>query len=279
MSWGHNTLVVMAGCALLGVAAGAVGCFALLRGRALLADAIGHAALPGVVVAALIGALLGSDPRALPPLLFGGALAGAAGLWCVQRLGASGRIRQDAAIAVVIAGFYALGVVGLSVVQAWPAAAQAGLEGFILGQAAALTAADAWAAGGLALVCVAAVLALFHPLALLCFDPDFARGLGLPAARLDAALLGLVLLVCIAGLQAVGLVLVVALLVLPAATARLLVRRLQGMFALSCGIGAISAMIGVALSAARQGLPTGASVVLAGSLLFALALLWRRFRG
>lgn len=273
---GHNTIVVVLGCASLGIAAGAVGCFALLRGRALLADAMGHAALPGVVLAAMLGAALGWDTRSLPPLLLGGAFAGLAGLWCVQRLTATGRIRQDAAIALVLATFYAAGVVGLSITQAFPATAQAGLSRFILGQAAAMRAEDAWAAGALAALSIAATLALFPRLSALCFDAEFAQLAGLNIRATDQALLGLVLLVCIAGLPAVGLVLVVALLVLPAATARLLTTRLPGMFALSCLAGGAAGTLGALISAGHAGWPTGAAVVLTGTCLFTAAMLARR---
>lgn len=272
----HNSLVVVLGCAALGVAAGAVGCFALLRGRALLADAMGHAALPGVVAAALLGTWWGTDPRALPPLLIGGAVAGALGLWAVQALSATGRIRQDAAIAVVLASFYALGVVGLSVVQAMPAGAQAGLSHFILGQAATMRAEDAWAAGLLALFCLASTVALFPRLRALCFDAEFAALQGLNIRRTDASLMGLILLVCIAGLPAVGLVLVVALLVLPAATARMLNQRLPGMFMASAALGGISGLLGALLSAGHAGWPTGAAVVLVGTAFFVASLLLRR---
>ena len=97
---GYNTLVVLAGCALLGLACGTVGAFALLRGRALMADAVGHAALPGVVLAAMLVASLGGNPRALPPLLAGAVIAGVLGVLSVQALTRGGRIREDAAIAI-----------------------------------------------------------------------------------------------------------------------------------------------------------------------------------
>jgi manganese/zinc/iron transport system permease protein len=147
---GYNTLVVLAGCALLGLACGTVGAFALLRGRALMADAVGHAALPGVVLAAMIVATLGGNPRALPPLLAGALVAGVLGVLAVQTLTRGGRIREDAAIAIVLSSFYALGVALLSHVQTMPQAAQAGLGKFILGQAAAMRAEDALWAGGIA---------------------------------------------------------------------------------------------------------------------------------
>jgi manganese/zinc/iron transport system permease protein len=269
----YNTLVVLAGCGLLGLAAGTVGCFALLRGRALVADAVGHAALPGVALGALAAAALGLEARALAPLLLGAAATGVLGVLAMQALARTGRVREDAAIAVVLSAFYAAGVALLSVVQATPGAAQAGLSRFILGQAAALRAADAWLAGAIALGCVAACLALFRPLAVTCFDAEFARMKGLPVGTLDLVLLGLVVTVCVAGLQAVGLVLVVALLVLPPAAARLWAGRLPGMLALSALFGAGCGVAGAAASALWPDLPTGAAVVLAGAALLLASVL------
>jgi manganese/zinc/iron transport system permease protein len=273
MSLGHNTLVVLLGCGLLGLAAGTVGCFALLRGRALVADAVGHAALPGVALGALAAALLGAEARSLPPLLAGAAASGVLGVLAVQALSRTRRIREDAAIAVVLSAFYALGVALLSYVQTVPEAAQAGLAHFILGQAAALRVADAQLAGLVALGCVAACLALYHPLRATCFDAEFARVQGLRTGLVDLALLGLMVVVCVAGLQAVGLVLVVALLVLPPAAARLWTARLGPMLLLSAACGAASALAGAAASAIWPALPTGAAVVLAGGALLGLSML------
>ncbi|MBP0466373.1 metal ABC transporter permease [Roseomonas sp. PWR1] len=279
MTLGYNTLVVLAGCALLGLAAGTVGAFALLRGRALLADAVGHAALPGVVLAALIVAAFGADPRALPPLLAGAAVAGIAGVLAVQALARTRRIREDAAIAIVLSSFYAAGVALLSYVQTLPAAAQAGLSKFILGQAAAMRAEDAFWAGAVAALALAACLLLFQRLRATCFDPDHARVLGLSTQRTDIALLGLIVTVTVAGLQAVGLILIVALLVLPAATARLLTFRLPRLLLISAATGALCGMAGAAASALDPDLPTGAAVVLAGAGCFSLALLLAPERG
>ena len=273
MMLAYNTLVVLAGCALLGLAAGTVGCFALLRGRALVADAIGHAALPGVALGALAAAALGLEARTLPPLLLGAAATGLLGVLAMQALGRTGRVREDAAIAVVLSAFYAAGVALLSVLQAVPGVAQAGLSRFILGQAAALQAADAWAAGAIAAGCVAACLALFRPLAAACFDAEFARVQGLRVGAVDLALLGLLVVVCVAGLQAVGLVLVVALIVLPPAAARLWADRLPRMLALSSAAGAAAGLAGAAASAVWPDLPTGAGVVLAGAVLLGLSML------
>jgi manganese/zinc/iron transport system permease protein len=275
----YNTLVVLSGCALLGVAAGTVGTFALLRGRTLVADAVGHAALPGVAVAALIVALVGADPRALPPLLAGAAIAGLLGVLAVQALTRTRRIREDAAIAIVLSAFYAAGVALLSWLQTLPGAAQAGLSKFILGQAAAMRAEDAYIAATVAAICLALVLLAFQRLRAVAFDADFARMQGLSTDRTDLLLLGLIVLVCVSGLQAVGLILVVALLVLPAATARLLTHRLPRMLALAAASGALAGASGAWLSAMRPEVPTGAAVVLVAALLFTLALLLAPERG
>lgn len=273
---GHNTLVVLLGCGALGAASGVVGAFALLRGRALLADAIGHAALPGVVAASLLTAALGGPARSLAPLLLGAALSAWLGLLALRALTASGRIRQDAAIGVVLSAFYALGTVGLSIAQAMPGAAQAGLSSFILGQAATMTEADVLLAGTLALVCIGVVAALFQPLRALCFDEGFARSQGLPVRALDLVLLALLLAVCVAGLPAVGLLLVVALLIVPAAAARLVTRGLPGMVMMAGGLGATAGATGALISTRFDQIPTGAAVVLAGLLGFTAAVVLQR---
>jgi manganese/zinc/iron transport system permease protein len=275
----YNTLVVLSGCALLGVAAGTVGTFALLRGRALVADAVGHAALPGVALAALVVALVGGDPRALPPLLAGAAIAGLLGVLAVQALTRTRRIREDAAIAIVLSSFYAAGVALMSWLQTLPGAAQAGLSKFILGQAAAMRAEDAMIGAAVAAISLVLVLVAFQRLRAVAFDMDFARVQGLRTDRTDLLLLGLIVLVCVSGLQAVGLILVVALLVLPAATARLLTHRLPRMLTIAAVTGGISGAVGAYLSALRPEVPTGAAVVLVAAAFFTLALLLAPERG
>jgi manganese/zinc/iron transport system permease protein len=275
----YNTLVVLSGCALLGVAAGTVGTFALLRGRALVADAVGHAALPGVALAALVVALVGGDPRALPPLLAGAAIAGLLGVLAVQALARTRRIREDAAIAIVLSSFYAAGVALMSWLQTLPGAAQAGLSKFILGQAAAMRAEDAMIGAAVAAISLVLVLVAFQRLRAVAFDMDFARVQGLRTDRTDLLLLGLIVLVCVSGLQAVGLILVVALVVLPAATARLLTHRLPRMLTIAAVTGGISGAVGAYLSALRPEVPTGAAVVLVAAAFFTLALLLAPERG
>jgi len=276
---GYNAAMVAAGAGAFGIAAGVVGCFVLLRGRALIADAAAHATLPGLALAFLLALPLGLDPRAPGWLLGWAALTAALGVAAANTLVRSGRIRDDAAIAVALSVAFGLGAVLLSVVQALPVGGQAGLPGLLLGRAAGMTAAEAVAMAAVAGAALLLLLLLRRPLALLLFDPLAARLAGLPVGGLDLLLLGLMLLVVLAGLPAVGLVLVVAMLIVPAAAARLLVRRLPAMAALAAAFGAMSAHLGVALSAAAPGVPTGATIVLVAVAIFAFALLLSPRRG
>jgi manganese/zinc/iron transport system permease protein len=278
-SAGYNAAVVAVGCAAFGLAAGALGCFVLLRGRALIADAAAHATLPGVAGAFILAALVGWDVRSLPLLLAGAAATAAVGVVVVNALAAGGRIRDDAAMALVLSIGFGIGVVLMSVVQSLPVGGQAGLKGFILGQAAGMSAADAHIVGMLAVLALLLVGVLFRPLAALCFDRSFAAAVGLPVRALDLALLGLMLAVTVAGLRAVGLILVVALMVIPAATARLLTERLEVMLPVAACVGAVSAWFGAALSATLPDLPTGATITLVACALFLAALLFAPRRG
>lgn len=276
---GYNAAMVAAGAVAFGIAAGVVGCFVLLRGRALIADAAAHATLPGLALAFLLALPLGLDPRAPGWLLGWAALTAALGVAAANTLIRSGRIRDDAAIAVALSVAFGLGAVLLSVVQALPVGGQAGLPGLLLGRAAGMTAAEAVAMAAVAGAALLLLLLLRRPLALLLFDPLAARLAGLPVGGLDLLLLGLMLLVVLAGLPAVGLVLVVAMLIVPAAAARLLVRRLPAMAALAAAFGAGAAHLGVALSAAAPGVPTGATIVLVAVAIFTFALLLSPRRG
>lgn len=276
---GYNAAVVALGCAAFGLAAGAVGCFVLLRGRALIADAAAHATLPGVAGAFILAALAGWGVRSLPLLLAGAAATAAVAVLLVNALAAGGRIRDDAAMALVLSIGFGLGVVLMSVVQSLAVGGQAGLQTFILGQAAGMSAAEAQVIGALAVLALAVLAVLFRPFAVVCFDRGFAASVGLRVRAFDLALLALMLAVTVAGLRAVGLILVIALMVIPAATARLLTDRLEAMVPTAGAVGAVSAWVGTALSATYPALPTGATITLIACALFLAALLFAPRRG
>jgi manganese/zinc/iron transport system permease protein len=279
LSLGHNATVVVLGVAAFGLAAGLVGTFVLLRGRALIADVAAHTTLPGVAAAFIGATLLGLDPRNLWLLMAGGAVTAILGALAVNAAAATGRVREDAAMALSLSAGFGAGVVLMSVVQSLPTGGQAGLSHFILGQAAGMAASEAWALIALAALAAMTAALLFNPLRVLCFDEAFAAASGIPVRALDLALTALMLVICVAGLRAVGLILVVALMVIPAVTARLMTERLSVMAPLAALLGAASGWLGASLSAASPGLPTGAIVTLSACGFFLAALLLSPTRG
>lgn len=277
-----STRVVMLSTAGLAIAAAMVGSLAMLRRRALVGDAVAHASLPGICVAWFV-----AGDRSLAVLLLGAfvlGLACMATMALVQRLTKS---REDATTAIAISGFFGLGIVLSRMIQNQPGGNRAGLDGFLFGKAASAVTSDAWLVLAVAGMVAAIVLALRKEFGLLCFDRDFAVGSGRPVHRLDALLLVLVALVTVAGLPSVGVVLVVALLVIPPAAARCWSASLGSMLAVAAAIGAVSAIIGTGLSAVLPppsgavggGWPTGPMIVLTAASLFVLSLLLAPERG
>ncbi len=276
---GYNSSVVTVGAALLGAAGGLIGCFLLLRRRAMLSDALSHATLPGLVLAFLVGAAVLGDGRVLALLLAGAAASAALGGLAVHAIARNGRLAEDTAIASVLATFYGAGIVLLSYVQSLPIGGQAGLERFLLGSGAGMLRQEAELVAILAASLVAVTVLLLKELRLLCFDPAFGEAHGWPSARLDLVLVGLLLAHLVIGLQIVGLVLAIAVVIVPAATARLWAERLAAMLVLAVALGGFGGYLGAALSAALPRLPTGAAIVLVLVLLFLLSLLAAPRRG
>lgn len=276
---GFNTSVVLAGATLLGLAAGIVGVFAMLRKRSLMTDALSHATLPGITLAFLLASAFGVEGRSGPLLLVGAGVSGVLGVGAVQWLLRGTRLREDAAIGIVLSTFFGLGVVGLSYIQANEASGAAGLNRFLYGQTAAMRPGDAVLMGAIALIAAAGAALLIKEISLVCFDDQFARVDGWPVSAIDLAMMALVVLVTVAGLQAVGIVLVVALLIIPPVAARFWTERVRTVVVLSGVIGAVSGYLGAATSALLPRQPAGAVIVLTAGAAFVVSLLLAPSRG
>lgn len=259
----HNTLVVAAGVAAVGFAAGVVGSLCVLRKRPLVGDAAAHATLVGVA-----SAFLATGRRDLPTLLGGGLVSACLGLAALVLIRRWTRTRDDAATAIVIGVGFGLGIAMVSGIPAWGYPDSAGLETFLLGHTAALTARDAAVLAAVAAVALLVVVAAFKESLLVAFDASFAAASGWPVTAIDCLIVGLVATMVVAGLPAVGAVLVTALVVIPPVTARFWTERAAVMLALAGLIGLVSALVGVAVSASRPGLATGPLVVLAAAAWF-----------
>ena len=264
-----NTLSVLIGLIVLGATSGVLGTFALLRRKALLSDTLAHAALPGICLAYLIGG------KQLGWLLMGAFISGLAGIGVVSLITHRSRLKEDAALALTLSVFFGFGIVLLTGIQRWGDGHQSGLDRFLFGQAAAILPHEVAYLTLACLLILGIVALLFKEFTLICFDRDYARAVGLPVRLLDALLMGLIALIVVLGLQSAGALLMVALLITPATTARLLTQRLGVMVALSALFGTLAAAGGVWMSALYGRLPTGPVMVLLASGLFLLAILFR----
>jgi manganese/zinc/iron transport system permease protein len=276
---GHNTMVVMLGAAALGVAAGAVGVFAMLRHRALVSDAVAHATLPGVAGAFILAAALGLPGRAPLVLMGGAAITAILSLVAVQFLARQPRVTEDTATAAVLASSFGLGIALLSIVQSLSTGGQAGLDAYLFGGTAGMLEREAYVMVALALFVAAIVLILLKELSAAAFDPAFATASGLPLVRLDAVVALLSLATVVVGLRVVGLVLIVALLIIPPAAARFWSNHVGVVVAVSSLIGAASAYVGAAISAVAPDVPTGATIVVVCAGFFAVSLAFGAARG
>lgn len=270
---GYNAALVGLGAAALGGSAGAVGAFLSLRRRALMSDAMSHSTLPGVGLAFLVMVAMGMDGRFLPGLMLGAGITAALGLWAVQRLARV--LSEDAAIGAVLSSFYGFGVVILTLIQALRVGRPAGLEAVLLGSTAGMLWADAMVIAGGGVAIAGLLWLLQRPLAMVAFDPVHAGLSGIDTRRMDMALMLLTLAVVLVGLHVTGMIMIVALLVTPAVTARLWSGTVRGVALLSALIGAVCGYVGAAISAAVPDVPTGPVIVLLAALGFVVSLLVR----
>jgi len=249
---------------MVGTLCAVVGSYVVLRGMAFFGDALAHAILPGVAASYLLGANL-----------FWGALVmglvTALGIGYVSR---RGQVKEDTAIGVIFAASLALGVVMLSTVRDY----SVDLTHILFGNVLGVSTSDLWLAAGLSLVVLVVVVALYKELLLISFDPILAATLRLPLTALQYLLLVLIALTIVVSLQTVGVALMVAMLVTPAATAYLLTRRLWHMMIVGAVVGVISSVGGLYLSFYLN-IASGAAVVLVCTALFVVAFLFAPRRG
>ncbi|WP_447554473.1 metal ABC transporter permease [Vreelandella sp. EE22] len=260
---------VVIGASLLGLISGPLGCFAVLRRQSLLGDAISHAALPGVCLSFII-----TGSRDIGGIIIGSLLTGSLAALTMLLLTRKSRLKTDAALGVCLSVFFAIGIVLLTYIQGTSNASQGGLEAFLFGQAAATLRSDLWVMGTITLVTLTLLAAFWKQAKLVAFDTEYARTLGMPTTAIEATLTAMVALAVVVGLQMVGVVLMAAMIVAPAAAARQWSRHLGGMLIIAAGVGMVSGVSGATISTFSRGLATGPLIVLTATIivLFSLAL-------
>lgn len=269
----YSVRVVAVGGAVLGLVSGVLGSFAVLRKQSLVGDALSHAALPGVGLAFLVAG------RQLGVLLVGAGIAGWLGVLFIRAVTDTTRLKQDTAMGIVLAAWFAIGIAIITAIQNRPDAAQAGLDSFIFGQAAAMVESDIVlisTVGGLA---VLVVLLFWKQFKLVTFDYEFARANGVPVRLWSSVLSLLVVVAVVLGLQLAGVVLMVGMLIAPAVAARQWTDKLSSMVVLSAIFGAAGGALGAMLSAVTADIPTGPTIIVVIMALVLVSLFFGPQRG
>ncbi|WP_162052999.1 metal ABC transporter permease [Pontibacter pamirensis] len=265
-----NVRYVTIGSVLLAASSAVVGCFTYLRKRALVGDAVAHAVLPGVCLAFIL-----SGTKNPFILLIGAFITGWLSLICIDFITSRSRIKEDTAIGLVLSVFFGIGILLLTAIQHSGNAAQSGLDKFLFGKAASLVGEDLIAFSVVAVVLLVSTIVFYKELTLLCFDQAYARTIGFPVRALELLLTTLTVFAVVVGIQAVGVVLMAAMLITPAAAARFWTDRLPVMLVLSALMGAFSGIAGAFVSYTAPAMPTGPWIVLIISMIailsFALA--------
>src|SRR5664279_1182111 len=252
---------------ILGIVAGTIGCYVVVRGMAFMTDALGHAILPGVAVAYLSGGVHG-------PLLFGAAVAASITALVIGFFTRGGKLREDTAIGIVFTGALALGLAILSLHKV----TAVDLEELLVGNILAINGQDLAVMFIVALVVLLLVRAFYKELLIVSFDPVLGATLQYPVEALRYLLLLLLAMSAVIAIQAVGVILIAAMMVTPAATAYLLVRRLHRMMVVASAICCFSGVFGIFLSW-HLSVSSSAAIVLTMTVLFLLAYLFAPKRG
>ncbi|GAB2536634.1 metal ABC transporter permease [Gracilibacillus alcaliphilus] len=269
-----NTIWVMLSTTILGIAAGVVGCLAYWKRQNLMSDALSHAALPGVVIAFLI-----IGEKNLLILVIGAAATSLVGALLIQWVTTSSRITEDTAMGIVLSVFYGFGVMLLSIANRSAGGNQSGLNNFIYGQAAAMVRSDVITMIVLAGFVIFLIAVIFKEWKLYLFDAGFAQGLGRSIKGMNTLYTIILVITIVIGIQAVGVILMAAMLIIPAVSSRYWTHSFKSMIWLSGIFGGMAGALGTWISATGSGLPTGPFIVIVSAGLFLIALLFGKEKG
>lgn len=257
-----NVLFVVLGTMILGASAAIVGCFSFLRKRALVGDAIAHSILPGVCLAFMV-----SGSKNPLYLIIGAFITGWLSLLLIDAITRTTKLKSDTAIGIILSVFFGVGILLLTSIQHSGNASQAGLDKFLFGKAASLKKDDVYIFGTIALILIAVVILFYKEFKLISFNPDYAKVIGLPVRFLEFMLATITVLAVAVGIQAVGVVLMAALLITPASGARFWTDKLSVMILIATAFGAVSGFLGSYISYIAPAMPTGPWIVMCLSML------------
>lgn len=274
INWDATLQNVILGSVILGLTSGVLGSFSVLRRQSLIGDTLAHAALPGICLAFMLG-----GTRTNEWLLAGGLSTGLVGIFVMMAISRWTQVKPETALGIVLSVFFGVGILLLTRIQHSHDAGQSGLDRFIFGQAATILPRDLVVMGLIASVALGIVILLFKELKVLSFDPDFAAVQGMRPGLTSSILAALTVGVVMMGLQTVGVVLMVSLLIAPAVAARQWTRSLSSMIVLSGLFGMLSGVLGAVSSSVGDRLPTGPMIVSVASMIVIVSILLAPDRG
>lgn len=270
----YTLRTITLGTAILGAVTGMLGSFAVLRKQSLLGDAISHAALPGIAIAFLITGAKDSNI-----LLLGALVSGLIGTFWIRGIIKKTHLKSDTALGLILSLFFGFGMLLLTFIQKQPNANQAGLDKYLFGQAATLVESDVWLMAIVTGICLLVLLVFWKEFKILLFDADYTKTLGFNTKFIDILITSFIVLAIVLGLQTVGVVLMSAMLLAPAAAARQWTNSLAVMVFLSAIFGAFSGVFGTAISASQNNLSTGPVIVLVAAVFVVISFIFSPSRG
>jgi manganese/zinc/iron transport system permease protein len=251
-----------------------LGSFAVLRKQSLLGDAISHAALPGIAIAFLLTGAKDSNT-----LLLGALVSGLLGTFWIRGIIKKTHLKSDTALGLILSLFFGFGMLLLTFIQKQPNANQAGLDKYLFGQAATLLESDVWMMAIVTGICLFVLLLFWKEFKILLFDADYTKTLGFNTKIIDILITSFIVLAIVLGLQTVGVVLMSAMLLAPAAAARQWTNSLSMMVFLAALFGAFSGVFGTAISASQNNLSTGPVIVIVASVFVLFSFIFSPSRG
>ncbi len=270
----YTLRTITLGTAILGAVTGMLGSFAVLRKQSLLGDAISHAALPGIAIAFLITGAKDSNV-----LLLGALVSGLVGTFWIRGIISKTHLKSDTALGLILSLFFGFGMLLLTFIQKQPNANQAGLDKYLFGQAATLVESDVWMMAIVTGVCLFVLLLFWKEFKILLFDADYTKTLGFNIKFIDILITTFIVLAIVLGLQTVGVVLMSAMLLAPAAAARQWTNSLSVMVFLAAIFGAFSGVFGTAISASQNNLSTGPVIVIVAGVFVLISFIFSPSRG
>lgn len=270
----YTLRTITLGTAILGAVTGMLGSFAVLRKQSLLGDAISHAALPGIAIAFLITGAKDSNV-----LLLGALVSGLVGTFWIRGIIKKTHLKSDTALGLILSLFFGFGMLLLTFIQKQPNANQAGLDKYLFGQAATLVESDVWLMAIVTGACLFVLLLFWKEFKILLFDADYTKTLGFNTKFIDILITSFIVLAIVLGLQTVGVVLMSAMLLAPAAAARQWTNSLDVMVILAAIFGAFSGVFGTAISASQNNLSTGPVIVIVAGVFVLFSFIFSPSRG